>query len=1020
MQTSALREPRDHQVEALSALDSVLQGHDRAQLVMACGTGKTLVGRWYAERVGAAVSVVVVPSLNLVAQTLREWRSGGGWPFQALITCSDASTADGVGERADGDGQDIADSFWTRLRARVTTDAAVVTTRLSGRSAEQPLVIFSTYHSLHVVAEAARSAKVVVDIVIADEAHTLAGQSRADFRVALDEKLPAKRRVFMTATPVVSSNDDASQEDSELLSMDDAARFGPVAYRLDFAEAIARGLLVDYRVLVYETPRAGVTPDPIAALAVAARQGVASVLSFHGRVAKARAFAEAIDGHRLEDGRTVVARAVAGVDPTAQREDALEMLSSARPDQLVVISSARCLSVGVDIPAVDGVLFADPKNSDVDVIQSVGRALRTAPGKDVGMVMIPVCVPAGLDDDTVLSSGDFAAVWRILRGLRSMDSRLRAEIREITRQRSRRGERDGSRGSHIEFDLHSLAEPERFHARVVEFLSPAWDLVLSEVHQFIAEHGHARPGRGTRLGEWCERQRRAHRRGMLAPERVDQLSSLPGWTWDLAEQRWLDQWRQVHDLAGAAGQGLDVEDPQIAQIALQRVEHRSAVTTVGRWCAWQRQLARRGELDDRRRLRLDHVPGWSWSAVSAEDARALDLLGEYVAWKGHANPPADVVEDGVPLGQWLNTVRRRRVTGALTQSLLDEIECVTPSRSAEGALRWYRGATLWLIGLEALRQFVSREGHCHPPYSHYEDLLDSSLPLYDWCTRQRHLFRHGHLVAARARLLAAVPGWQWERERAPRVLRDIGDARHGTRTGYVKGCTCDECTEANRAKEAERAARAAAGGPSTDLTDAGSARAHLEQLVGAGATQKALARACDLNVKTIVEIVVGETKRILPETESAILAVTLADVRKAVAPGTRVDAGPTWELIDDMIARNWPKSWIAREAGLGTSLQLRRDTITAASADRIAGLARRLGTRRAPAKRFRQPVPTLSEVLAQESTASQSVDSDSYSWARSLLQQGYRIERVAERSGLPVEVVTALAGNDIADAQVAS
>lgn len=1015
----AIREPRDHQVEALSALDSVLQEYDRAQLVMACGTGKTLVGRWYAEHVGAAVSVVVMPSLSLVAQTLREWRSGDGWPFQALITCSDASTADGVRERVDGDGQDIGESFWAGMRARVTTDVAVVAARLSGRTAAQPLVIFSTYHSLHVVADAARSAKVVVDIVIADEAHTLAGQARSDFRVALDDRLPAKRRVFMTATPVVSSYPAGPHEDSVPLSMDDVARFGPVAYRLDFTEAIARGLLVDYQVMVYETPRAGSTPDPIAALAVAARHGVASVLSFHGRVAKARAFAHAIDGHRLEDGRTVVARAIAGVDPTTQREEALELLSSARPDQLVVISSARCLSVGVDIPAVDGVLFADPKNSDVDVIQSVGRALRTAPGKDVGMVMIPVCVPEGLDDDTVLSSGDFSAVWRILRGLHSMDSRLRAEVCEVTRPRTRRGDCDGSRRSHVEFDLHSLAEPERFQARVVELLSSAWDLVFVELNEFVADHGHARPGRGTRLGEWCERQRRAYRRGMLSPERVDQLSSLPGWAWDLAEQRWLDQWLQVQDLV-VAGHPLDVDDPQVAQVALQRVDRCSTITTVGRWCARQRQLARRGELDDRRRLRLDEIPGWAWSAVPAEDARAVDLLGEYVAWKGHANPPADMVEDGVALGQWLNAIRRRRVTGSLTQSLLDEIGCVAPSRSVEGALRWYRGATLWLLGFEALRQFVTREGHCRPPYSHYEELPDFSLPLYDWCTRQRHSYRHGHMVAERARLLAAVPGWQWEREPAPRVLRDIGDSRHGTRTGYVKGCTCDDCTAANRTKEAERAARAAAGGPTTDLVDTGSARQHLEHLVAGGATQKALARACNLNIKTIVDILSAETKRILPETEAAILAATSKDIRRAAAPGTCVDAGPTWALIDDMTARNWPKSWIAREAGLGASLQLGRDTVTAASAERIADLARRLGTRRAPAKRVRQPVPPLSEVLAQERAWSRDLDSDTYSWARSLLEQGYQIERVAQRSGLSVDVVAALANTDSAEAQVAS
>ncbi|WP_244918347.1 helicase associated domain-containing protein [Mycobacterium xenopi] len=124
---------------------------------------------------------------------------------------------------------------------------------------------------------------------------------------------------------------------------------------------------------------------------------------------------------------------------------------------------------------------------------------------------------------------------------------------------------------------------------------------------------------------------------------------------------------------------------------------------------------------------------------------------------------------------------------------------------------------------EALRQFAGREGHCRVPGSHDEQLPDISVPLFDWCTRQRHHYRHGQMPAARARL-ETVAGWQWERQPAPRVLLDIGDARHGTRTGYVKGCRCAECTAANRRKEVERSARAAAGGPTTDLVDAARAR----------------------------------------------------------------------------------------------------------------------------------------------------------------------------------------------------
>ncbi|UQX13565.1 DEAD/DEAH box helicase [Candidatus Mycobacterium methanotrophicum] len=999
-----------HQTEAMNALDSALGERPRAQVIMACGTGKTLVGRWYAQRIRAGVTVVVVPSLGLVAQTLTEWRSPAGWPFEALITCSDPSTADGARERDAGDGHDVAAPFWARLRARVTTSAGVVARRLVEHCGARPLVIFSTYHSVHVVAEALRSAGVVAELVVADEAHTLAGRPRREFRVVLTDELPARRRVFMTATHVAAAPQPGCPV-TEAVSMDDVELFGPVAYRLDFADAIARGLLVDYRVLVYETPGRRSIPDPLAALATAAEHGVSSVLSFHGRVAKARAFAAAADGVVLADGRTVVARSVAGADPVKQREQALALLEAARPHELVVVSSARCLSAGIDIPTVDGVLFADPKHSDVDVIQSVGRALRTAAGKDAGLVMIPVCVPAGLDDDTVLSTGSFAAVWRILRGLRSMDQRLTAGLDVLQYKPSRRGVADGSRGPCVQFDISSLADPARFRARVVDFFSPAWDITLREVEAFAAEHGHVRMSRGTRLGEWCERQRRAQRAGMLLPERAERLSAMPGWAWDLAEQRWLEQWAQVLGVV-QDGAGLDVADPGAAQRELRLSEPRSRVRTIGRWCARQRQLRRGGALDEWRRAKLAEIPGWDWNCIAEDDAQAVDLLGEYVAWKGDANPPADVVEDDVALGAWLNGARRRHATGRLSQVLLDELAVLTPSPGSPGALRWHTSATVWLLGLEALRQFVAREGHCRPSYSHYENLPDYCLPLYDWCARQRHSYRHGQLLSARARMLAQVPGWQWERRPAPRVLLDIGDTRHGTRAGYVKGCRCDACTQANRVSQAHRAAAAAAGGPSTDLVDAAAARAHLISLKGPGVNQKSLARACGLNVKTIAGVMCGDTRRILPDSESAICALTAADVRAAAAPGTQVDAAPTWELLDGMIARGWPKAWIARELGFGTSLRLSRIAVTAANADKVAKLAQRIGERVPPSRRARQPVPRLDAILAADTGHSAGINGEALAWAGSLPEQSYHISRVAQRSGLSVETVLA-AGADV-------
>jgi Helicase associated domain len=251
-----------------------------------------------------------------------------------------------------------------------------------------------------------------------------------------------------------------------------------------------------------------------------------------------------------------------------------------------------------------------------------------------------------------------------------------------------------------------------------------WDKTFGELELFACEHGHARPWRGTRLGEWCERQCRAYRSGMLAPERAQRLRSLPGWAWDLAEQRWLEQYSQVLDVASRSG-GLALDDPSVAEVALRPREPRSRVCTVGRWWALQRQMARRKDLDGWRRAKLGEVLGSTWEALDPYDAEAVDLLGEY----GHANPLADVIEDDVPLGQWLNGVRHRRATGHLRQSLLDEIAIVCPSDALDGALRWYWPETLWLLGFEALCQFAAREGRCRVPYSDDEKLPDMSISL---------------------------------------------------------------------------------------------------------------------------------------------------------------------------------------------------------------------------------------------------------------------------------------------------
>lgn len=969
---SAPPAPRPHQGEAIKAVQTQLAVTDRASVLMACGTGKTLVGRWLAEQRQADTTLVVVPSLALIAQTLAAWRCAGEWQFEALIICSDPSTADGVDERAANDGEEIPAPFWARHRAQVTTSMHTVGNVLAGRRPGRPLVVFSTYHSAPVAAAAARSVDAQFDLTIADEAHNLAGRPRNDFRVVLGDELPTAARVFMTATQVTTAPAPAGADadwSTPTVSMDDTALFGPVAYRLDFAAAIEQQLLSDYEVVIYETPGEA-TPDPVASLLCAAGAGLTRVLTFHGRVAKARAFAAAVDGIVLPDGRRVRAIAVAGSDPTSHRARSLALLEDPDPDTLVVLASARCLAEGVDVPAVDGILFADPKSSDVSIIQSVGRALRLAPGKSTGKILLPVCHASSVDEDTTLSTSSFAAVWRILRGLRALDTRLAAELDSFARPQSRRGRADGSRGpSRVTFDLPSAADLDQLVARLVRDTTTVWDERFAELAAFTLEHGSATPPAQVKpLSAWCESQRKAHRRGMLLSERAAALRSLTGWTWDAQMGAWLEQWKEVY-AAIPTGQRLDLEDTETMSRSLHATTGRNRATTVGRWCAHQRIMARRDDLDSTRREHLQHIPGWTYRAIEDVDAACLDLLGEYLAWKGEANPPADYVDDDLPVGRWLNEVRRAKALGTLSQALLDELEVTVPSPGYPGALRWETAEIRWQIGLEVLRQYAHREGRCRMPENHREDFEGTRYPLAVWCRRQRHAHRHGDLEPARVTALQQVPGWLWEIQPSARIAIDIGDTRHGTRTGYVKGCRCQECTDANRAEQTARDQRAREGGPSTDLISAARARGHLRILTGQGATQKSLARAADLNVKTIAELLDGTRSRLQPDTERIVLALTMRAARAAVAPGTLVPAEPTWELITDLVQRGWPKSWIAREAGLGNSLQLKRDQVTARNATRITDLHAQLSGITVPRRRHGAPLPTLAEITADLTTS---------------------------------------------------
>ena len=237
--------PREHQREAIRDVVKGFTKSNRGQLIMACGTGKTLTSLFIKEKLAAERTLVLVPSLSLLKQTMQVWRVNARVPFEALPVCSD--------ETVGGSNEDAAVAHTSELGVPVTTDPHEVAAFLRRRSG--PRVVFATYQSSPRIAAAFAVGRVpAFDLVVADEAHRVAGIESSDFATVLDDaEIKARRRLFMTATPryftgrVLKAAQDA---DLEVASMDDPAKFGSVFHRLTFGEAIKRNLLTDYQVAV--------------------------------------------------------------------------------------------------------------------------------------------------------------------------------------------------------------------------------------------------------------------------------------------------------------------------------------------------------------------------------------------------------------------------------------------------------------------------------------------------------------------------------------------------------------------------------------------------------------------------------------------------------------------------------------------------------------------------------------------------------------------------------------------------
>jgi superfamily II DNA or RNA helicase len=761
------KRPRPHQLEAMNAVVKGFDRADRGQLIMACGTGKTLAALFINQKLAAQRTLVLVPSLSLLAQTLREWTANTEAEFDFLPVCSDETVAD----------PDAVVANTSDLGFPVTTDAGEIAAFLRRRSG--PRVVFATYQSSPEIAKAFRLGRVpTFDLVIADEAHRCAGRVSSDFATVLDsEAIKARRRLFMTATPRYFTGrvlKEAQEADFEVASMDNEEKFGPVFHRLGFAEAIEGDLLTDYRVVVVgvddatyrdwaqrgrfvtidgtEVTDARTLAGQIGLAKAMRRYDLHRTITFHSRVKRARDFARELPEviawmpARQRPTGQLWSDYASGEMPAGQRHVLLQHLGRLDQDQRGLLANARCLAEGVDVPTLDGVAFIDPRRSEVDIVQAVGRAIRLAPDKTVGTIVIPVFVDSGDDPATALDDSAFKPVWDVINALRSHDDELGEQLDELRRQLGRLGRRPRL-PSKIHVDLPARVGGDfarAFDVRLVEQTTLSWEFWFGVLEQFVGSHGHARVPEsytvdGYRLGRWVIKQRTKYDKGILPADRHHRLQDLPDWTWDPKADQWEDGFSRLLHYVEIHG---DARVPPPYTVGRYRL---------GRWVIKQRAKHAEGVLRADRQRRLDELRGWTWDTSAGRWEEGYTRLLEYVELHDHARVPASYTIDGYPLGTWVGSQRASYRKGVLD---------VNRQRRLQGVQGWSWDAVAdqWEDGFSRLQRYVKDKGDARVPQSYKVD----GYRLGTWVNSQRANFRKGILDSDQQRRLEDLPRWTWD------------------------------------------------------------------------------------------------------------------------------------------------------------------------------------------------------------------------------------------------------------------
>ena len=729
-----LRKKRQYQKNAINNAIKYFRNNDRGQLIMPCGSGKTLTSIWINQSLKSKKTIILCPTLALLRQTRIEWLSEQQAFIPYICVCSEK----------DVDGNDGIKLKISEIGREVTTDPKAIASFIESCSDE--FLIFSTYKSSPKIADAIKLLNgFSFDLAICDEAHRTAGTGASLAKVIHDNsKIPVKKRLYMTATPrVLEDRFKKRLEDESLLAdMSDPKIFGEEIFSMTFAEAIDLKILSDYKILAIgvsdQVVREKISSKFLVsdgntleswakniALDKAMDEHQAShAISFHSTIRSAKEFAQR---HAKVNGNISVSH-VNGTQSSKNRERFLR--NDFKKSLKGLVTNARCLSEGVDVPEIDLVFFSDPRKSKIDVVQAVGRALRKKKDSknDLSYIVIPLfhVKAEGVEEEIEISL--FDNLISTVRAIGDHDERLFEKIGQIAIKGISgcgvAGEIDPSNpfGGVIEFEGLTKLLKEKIFNQFIERASRSW-IVKYELlknfylveDRFPIENEHYK---GINLGKWKCRQVQFQNKGQLSKERYERLSSL-GISWNFAEDAWQTNFDAV----------CDYMKKNKNKFPANEVIHKGL--RIGYWCQTQRTLRRTSKkgISKERIKKLDSI-GFNWEPLKDIFNKNLQDLKQFIEKEGRnpkslANPVNDSQKNEARLAQWVTNQKNRLKNKKNSQErkLLEEL-----------GIRWISHKdAMWEEQFSVLDSFY-RKNHRTPKDG---ELINHGKNSYSWINNQK-------------------------------------------------------------------------------------------------------------------------------------------------------------------------------------------------------------------------------------------------------------------------------------------